>query len=48
MIPRADGSKDVVGVFDKVIVEVGIEKDKNTQRGKVKMVLREPVSSTGL
>lgn len=47
-IPRADGSKAVVGVFDKVIVEVGIEKDKNTQRGKVKMVLREPVSSIGL
>ncbi|ORY27766.1 hypothetical protein BCR39DRAFT_589039 [Naematelia encephala] len=34
-----------VGVFDKVVVEVGIEKDANTQRGKVKMILVEPVRS---
>ena len=42
------GGEAIVGVFDKVTVEVGIEKDKNTQRGKVKMVLVEPVSSVGL
>jgi len=48
IIPTAEGKSAVVGVFDKVIVEVGIEKDQNTQRGKVRMVLVEPVSSEGL
>ncbi|EIW68849.1 hypothetical protein TREMEDRAFT_63316 [Tremella mesenterica DSM 1558] len=37
-----------VAVFDKVVVDVGIEKDVNTQRGKVKMVLVKPISSIGL
>lgn len=37
-----------VAVFDKVVVEITVEKDANTQRGKVKMVLVEPVSSVGL
>ncbi|ORX34504.1 hypothetical protein BD324DRAFT_636170 [Kockovaella imperatae] len=35
-----------IGVFDRVRVEVGVEKDKNTQRGKVKMVMIEPVNQT--
>lgn len=47
-IPASQGKNAVVGVFDKVVVEVGIEKDQNTQRGKVRMVLVEPVSSVGL
>lgn len=48
-IPKPDGSGEVtVSVFDKIRVEVGIEKDPNTQRGKVKMVMLEPVSSEGL
>lgn len=46
-VPSAEG-REVIGVFDKVVVEVGIEKDQNTQRGKVRMVLVEPVSSVGL
>jgi exosome complex exonuclease DIS3/RRP44 len=48
-LPRAGGKGEVVvGVFDKVKVEVSIEKDVNTQRGKVKMVLVEPVHSEGI
>ena len=46
-IPSPDGEV-TVGVFDKITVEVSVEKDKNTQRGKVKMVMVEPVSSEGL
>lgn len=38
----------MIGVFDRIVVDVSIEKDKNTQRGKVKMVMVEPVSSDGL
>ncbi len=38
----------MIGVFDKIVVDLGIEKDRNTQRGKVKMVMVEPVSSDGL
>ncbi|GAA5950094.1 hypothetical protein JCM3765_004194 [Sporobolomyces pararoseus] len=34
-----------IGVFDKVLVEISVEKDKNTQRGKVVMTLVEPVDS---
>jgi exosome complex exonuclease DIS3/RRP44 len=34
------GSKDVtISVFDKVVVDVEVEKDKNMQRGQVKMTL---------
>ncbi|PWN47632.1 RNB-domain-containing protein [Violaceomyces palustris] len=33
-------SKDVeLGIFDKCLVEIGVEKDKNTKRGKTKMAL---------
>ncbi|KAI4518003.1 RNB-domain-containing protein [Schizophyllum commune Loenen D] len=37
-----------ISVFDRVSVVIEVEKDKNTQRGKVKMTLAEPVSSAGL
>lgn len=37
-----------VGVFDRVMVEITVEKDKNTQRGRVKMSLIEPVDSRDL
>ena len=43
------GSKDVtISVFDKVVVDVAVEKDKNTQRGRVKMTLVSPVDSRPL
>jgi exosome complex exonuclease DIS3/RRP44 len=48
-IPRPDGKGTVkVSVFDAITVEVSIEKDPNTQRGKVKMVMLNPISSEGL
>lgn len=37
-----------IGVFDKVRVEISVEKDKNTQRGRVKMNLLSPVDSRDL
>jgi len=37
-----------ISVFDKVMVNITVEKDRNTQRGKVKMGLVSPVSSEGL
>jgi exosome complex exonuclease DIS3/RRP44 len=41
--------KDVnVSVFDKVVVDIEVEKDKNTQRGRVKMTLVSPVDSRAL
>ncbi|GAA5988843.1 hypothetical protein JCM10908_006194 [Rhodotorula pacifica] len=48
-VPKsADGDKVTIGVFDKVEVEISVEKDKNTQRGKVVMHLVEPVDSRGM
>lgn len=45
----APGAKPVtIAVFDKVVVNIAVEKDRNTQRGKVKMTLVEPVESSGL
>ncbi|GAA5903546.1 hypothetical protein JCM8208_003621 [Rhodotorula glutinis] len=44
---NADGNKVTIGVFDKVEVEISVEKDRNTQRGKVVMHLIEPVDSRG-
>lgn len=35
-----------ISVFDQVVVQIEVEKDKNTQRGKVKMTLLEPVDSS--
>jgi exosome complex exonuclease DIS3/RRP44 len=37
-----------VSVFDKVAVHVEVEKDRNTQRGRVKMSLAAPVDSRGM
>ncbi|KAE9408711.1 RNB-domain-containing protein [Gymnopus androsaceus JB14] len=37
-----------ISVFDQVVVQIEVEKDKNTQRGKVKMTLVEPVDSSAL
>lgn len=43
------GEKAVtIKIFDKVTVAMTVEKDKNTQRGKVKMSLIEPVDSNSL
>ena len=47
-VPKSGGGEAMIGVFDKIVVEVSIEKDRNTQRGKVKMIMVEPVSSEGL
>jgi exosome complex exonuclease DIS3/RRP44 len=42
-------SEDVeIAVFDKVTVSIEVEKDKNTQRGKVKMSLVKPIDSTDM
>ncbi len=37
-----------IAVFDKVVVNIEVEKDRNTQRGKVKMTLVEPIDSRSL
>ena len=37
-----------IAVFDKVKVRIEVEKDKNTQRGRVKMTLIHPVDSRNL
>ncbi|ETW85530.1 putative exoribonuclease [Heterobasidion irregulare TC 32-1] len=43
------GGKEVeIAVFDKVTVSIEVEKDKNTQRGRVKMTLVSPVDSSAL
>ncbi|KAM0791799.1 hypothetical protein ACM66B_004062 [Microbotryomycetes sp. NB124-2] len=47
-VPGEDGGKVVLGVFDRVTVEISVEKDRNTQRGKVVMTLVEPVDSRAL
>ncbi|KAJ8597115.1 RNB-domain-containing protein [Rhizopogon salebrosus TDB-379] len=49
-VPSSDtGRPDVtISVFDKVTVKIEVEKDKNTQRGRVKMTLVSPVDSSAL
>ncbi|KAF4596181.1 exosome catalytic subunit dis3 [Pleurotus pulmonarius] len=48
-IPNSKGTGNVdIGVFDKVTVRIEVEKDKNTQRGRVKMTLVRPVISSAL
>ncbi|EPQ56056.1 RNB-domain-containing protein [Gloeophyllum trabeum ATCC 11539] len=43
------GNNDVtIAVFDKVTVNVEIEKDKNTQRGRVKLTLAKPIDSRNM
>jgi exosome complex exonuclease DIS3/RRP44 len=47
-LPSPSGSDVKIAVFDKVVVGITVEADKNTQRGKVKMALLEPVDSQRL
>lgn len=49
-VPAPHGSSEDVkiSVFDKVLVAIEVQKDKNTQRGKVAMTLVHPVDSRGL
>jgi len=41
-VPSPEGEDVTIAVFDKVTVQIEVEKDKNTQRGKVKMTLIDP------
>jgi len=41
-VPSPEGEDVTLAVFDKVTVQIEVEKDKNTQRGKVKMILVDP------
>jgi exosome complex exonuclease DIS3/RRP44 len=49
-VPGGPGKHDTttIAVFDKVVVRIEVEKDKNTQRGRVKMTLVQPVDSSSL
>lgn len=49
-VPTSANNLDnvVISVFDKVKVNIEVEKDKNTQRGRVKMTLVHPVDSSSL
>lgn len=48
-VPSASqGEVTTIAVFDKVTVQIEVEKDKNTQRGKVKMTLVYPIDSRAL
>lgn len=46
-VPAPSGEV-TIAVFDKVSVNIQVEKDKNTQRGKVKMSLMSPIDSSDL
>ncbi|CAE6442699.1 unnamed protein product [Rhizoctonia solani] len=46
-LPSPSGTAKVA-VFDRVRVQIRVEQDKNTLRGKVKMSLISPIDSTGL
>lgn len=47
-VPSGGGKDVTISVFDKVEVSIEVEKDKNTQRGRVKMTLVHPVDSRSL
>jgi exosome complex exonuclease DIS3/RRP44 len=50
-VPSSSSSMDqmkTIAVFDKVKVRIEVEKDKNTQRGRVKMTLIHPIDSRDL
>ncbi|KIN93475.1 hypothetical protein M404DRAFT_17294 [Pisolithus tinctorius Marx 270] len=48
-LPSQTAGREVtIALFDKVKVRIDVEKDKNTQRGRVKMTLVSPVDSSGL
>lgn len=46
-VPSGD-QEVMISVFEKVVVDIEVEKDKNTQRGRVKMTLVSPVDSRAL
>ena len=51
MVPRSSANSAenvVISVFDQVKVSIEVEKEKNTQRGRVKMTLAHPVDSSSL
>jgi len=41
-VPSPENKDVTIAVFDKVTVQIEVEKDRNTQRGKVKMTLINP------
>lgn len=41
-VPSPENQEVTIAVFDKVTVQIEVEKDKNTQRGKVRMTLVDP------
>ncbi|KAJ2933461.1 hypothetical protein H1R20_g3629, partial [Candolleomyces eurysporus] len=47
-IPAPSGPPVTISVFDKVVVRIEVEKDKNTQRGRVKMTLVSPIDSKNM
>lgn len=47
-VSSSNGKQTTISVFDKVKVQITVEKDPNTQRGKVKMSLTEPIQSADL
>lgn len=47
-IPSTTGKDTQIAIFDKVTVRITVEKDRNTQRGAVKMALAKPIDSRGL
>ncbi len=48
-VPSSESrGQTTIAVFDKVRVQIEVEKDRNTQRGKVKMTLIHPVNSNAL
>lgn len=47
-VPTASQGDVTISVFDKVVVNITVEKDKNTQRGSVKMTLVNPIDSSGM
>ncbi|PSS31962.1 hypothetical protein PHLCEN_2v2289 [Hermanssonia centrifuga] len=48
-VPSSESrGQTTIAVFDKVRVQIEVEKDRNTQRGKVKMTLIHPVNSSAL
>jgi exosome complex exonuclease DIS3/RRP44 len=47
-VPGPGGKEVSISVFDKITVDVSIERDRNTQRGRVKMTMVNPVNSNYL
>ncbi|EGF98200.1 uncharacterized protein MELLADRAFT_54248 [Melampsora larici-populina 98AG31] len=45
---RSEDKKVIIGIFDRVMVEITTEQDRFTQRGRVKMSLIEPIESEKL